>query len=600
MVHGEPLAQGFGIVVGSGRARVFADAALDPIDHRLVVDLEFDDRVDRGAASRQHPVEDFRLRDGAGKAVEDSALVTVRGIEPFADDADDDVVRDQMAEFHDRFALLPEPGAGFYGGAQHLPGGELRQAELLLQDFGLRAFARARRPKENEIHQFVPSLWRLLPLRARALEPRLLDQAFILLSDEVALNLRHRIHGHADNNQDGGAAEGELLNVINAADDFGNQTYGRKIDSSDHRYARKHEVDIFRGALARTNAWNEAAILLEIVGGLLRIEDDRRIEETKEDDHEGIERDEHRLAVPQEDDDALEPARDAGRVEVRQSHRQQQQRGRKDRRNHAGDIDLQGQMRGFPAENAIALLSFGILHKQAPLRALHENDAADQDPDEKEHRHDHRRIHRTGARLLEDLDHEHRNTGHDAGHDDERNAVTDPARRNLLAEPHQENRAARERDHRGDTKRKSGRDDDGAPLLETHGDRISLHGGEHDRTIAGVLVDLLAAGLAFLLELLQRRRNRRHQLNDDRGRDVRHDAQSKNRHALDGAAGEKVEDVEQTALLLLDLAGQFRGVDAGHRNVGAESGDDQSQRREQHAVLELGRLGKSRKVEICG
>src|SRR6266446_10371692 len=245
---------------------------------------------------------------------------------------------------------------------------------------------------------------RLLPLRTRALEPRLLDQAFVLLSDEMALDLRHRIHGHADNNQDGGAAEGESLDIVDAADDFGNQTYGRKIDRSDDRYARKHEVDVFCGALARTNARNEAAIFFQIVRGLLRIEDDRRIKERKEDDHEGVERDEHRLAMPQENDDALEPTRNAGRVEVRQRHRQQQQRGREDRRNHASDIDLQGQMRGFPAEDAIALLSLGILHQQAPLRALQEDDAADQSPDENEHAHDHGWIHRAGTGLFKNLD----------------------------------------------------------------------------------------------------------------------------------------------------------------------------------------------------
>src|SRR6266446_9858098 len=89
---------------------------------------------------------------------------------------------------------------------------------------------------------------RLLPLRTRALEPRLLDQAFVLLSDEMALDLRHRIHGHADNNQDGGAAEGELLDIVDAADDFRHQAYERQIEGAHDSNPREHEVDVFRGA----------------------------------------------------------------------------------------------------------------------------------------------------------------------------------------------------------------------------------------------------------------------------------------------------------------------------------------------------------------
>ena len=39
-------------------------------------------------------------------------------------------------------------------------------------------------------------------------------------------------------------------------------------------------------------------------------------------------------------------------------------------------------------------------------------------------------------------------------------------------------------------------------LLEPDGDEIALHGGQRDGQVAGVLVELLAPDLAFLLELL--------------------------------------------------------------------------------------------------
>src|SRR5690242_17079495 len=52
--------------------------------------------------------------------------------------------------------------------------------------------------------------------------------------------------------------------------------------SADHRDAREHEVDIFRGLLAGTDAGNEAAVFLKIVRGLFRVEDDLGVEERED------------------------------------------------------------------------------------------------------------------------------------------------------------------------------------------------------------------------------------------------------------------------------------------------------------------------------
>jgi hypothetical protein len=70
--------------------------------------------------------------------------------------------------------------------------------------------------------------------------------------------------------------------------------------------------------------------------------------------------------------------------------------------------------------------------------------------------------------------------------------------------------------------------------------------------VAGVLVDNLAALLAFLLQLLERRNNRRHELHDNGSGDVRHDAEREDRHALDGTAGEHVEHANDTGLSLAE------------------------------------------------
>ena len=77
--------------------------------------------------------------------------------------------------------------------------------------------------------------------------------------------------------------------------------------------------------------------------------------------------------------------------------------------------------------------------------------------------------------------------------------------------------------------------------LEADGDAVGLHGAEHDREIAGVLVELAAAALAFLAQRFEARRSGRDHLHDDRGGDVGNEVEREDRHALDGAAGEHVE-----------------------------------------------------------
>ncbi len=57
----------------------------------------------------------------------------------------------------------------------------------------------------------------------------------------------------------------------------------------------------------------------------------------------------------------------------------------------------------------------------------------------------------------------------------------------------------------------------------------ALTQAQDDRRVAGVFVDFLPAALAFLLQLFQRRIDAAEQLEDDRGRDVGHDAQAEDR-----------------------------------------------------------------------
>ena len=124
----------------------------------------------------------------------------------------------------------------------------------------------------------------------------------------------------------------------------------------------------------------------------------------------------------------------------------------------------------------------------------------------------------------------------DAGEDDQRHPVADAALGDLLAEPHDEAGAGRQRQHRHQPERQARVIDQRQAAgdlrlpLEEDRDAERLHDAQQDRAVARVLRDLAAAQLAFLRQLLEVRPDHRQQLQDDRRADVRHDAERENRH----------------------------------------------------------------------
>ncbi len=164
-----------------------------------------------------------------------------------------------------------------------------------------------------------------------------------------------------------------------------------------------------------------------------------------------------------------------------------------------------------------------------------------------------------------------RHADHDAGEDDQRHAVADAALGDLLAQPHDEGGAGGERENRHQGEPEAGVGHDVVlHRLQAHGDSERLRDAEADGQVAGPLSDLAAAEFAFLLKLFQRGNDDRQQLQDDRRRDVRHDAEREDRQAPDIAAGEEIEETEDAARLARQKVLPANDVDARRRNVTAE------------------------------
>ena len=168
-----------------------------------------------------------------------------------------------------------------------------------------------------------------------------------------------------------------------------------------------------------------------------------------------------------------------------------------------------------------------------------------------------------------------------------------------FSEPHQELGPAHQGEHGRDAEEPAGIADDALLPLEPDRNAVGLEGGQEHREVAGVLVDDLAAGLALFLQGFERGHHRGHQLDDDGGRDVGHDVQRKDRHALHRAAREHVEQLEHALLVTGERRLEGGRIDPRQRDVSAEPVDDQRAEGEPDALLEFLGLADRGEVDVC-
>ena len=186
-----------------------------------------------------------------------------------------------------------------------------------------------------------------------------------------------------------------------------------------------------------------------------------------------------------------------------------------------------------------------------------------------------------------------RQTHDDPGENDERHSVAYAALADLLAQPHDECRTGRQRqdghqrksDARVVHQRRSVRP---RLALQREGDRERLHDAQDDRQVAGVLRDLPPAQLPFFLQPLEIGPRHGHQLQDDRSRDVRHDAQRENRQAPEIAAAEKIDNPQHRPLILLEQLRQNVRVDSGCRQKRAHAVHRENRQGKQNPLAQIG------------
>ena len=124
----------------------------DAVDELALVDLELDaPRRASGPCEASIASSASACATVRGKPSRMKPFLAVRLLEPVGDDADDDLVGDELARIHHRLGLHADRRAGRHRGAQHVAGRELRNAVLRDDARGLSALARPRRPQEDQI-----------------------------------------------------------------------------------------------------------------------------------------------------------------------------------------------------------------------------------------------------------------------------------------------------------------------------------------------------------------------------------------------------------------------------------------------------------------
>ena len=127
-------------------AAVRADpAAAHALHNRLVADLQGDHAVEDDPGLLQG----LGLGDGAGHAVQNVTLGTVRLFQPLGNDADDDLIGHQLPRVHEGLGLQARGSAVLHGGAEDVAGGDGGNIQLFTQDVGLCSLSGARGAQQD-------------------------------------------------------------------------------------------------------------------------------------------------------------------------------------------------------------------------------------------------------------------------------------------------------------------------------------------------------------------------------------------------------------------------------------------------------------------
>ena len=188
-----------------------------------------------------------------------------------------------------------------------------------------------------------------------------------------------------------------------------------------------------------THAGDEAAVFLQVVGLVDRVEGDGGVEVGEDDDEEDL-ADHVGPAVGAEEGGEVERGR--GVEQLADGRREGHDRGGEDDRDDAGHVDPQRQVGRAAGGHFAPDDAFRVLDRDPALTLLDEDDRDDHRQGDERHHHDEDLV-----RVVPPLGDPARDRGGDRGEDHQRDPVADPALGDQLAQPHQQGAAGGQADH---------------------------------------------------------------------------------------------------------------------------------------------------------
>ncbi len=424
-------------------------------------------------------------------------------------------------------------------------------------------------------------------LELPALDFALLHEAVVVACKEVAFNLAEGVKADTHDDEQAGAAE-ELRNlridVHGVAKQHREDGKHRQEDGSREGDTRHGMVEEFCRGVARLDARDIAALLLEVIRYLDGIELVGHPEEGEDENQEAVDDDVAHAAILEH---AGNPAHKASiRQEAQNHHREGKNGAREDDGHDARVVDTKRQvaslhLRGLAnSRNPAGRIAYWNL-----AMALRQGNCPRRDREEERNQDGqmhHRDVgitdHCARADHLNQAVQGTRKSGDDVHCDDDGGAVADTEVRNHFAQPHHQHCASGQ----GDDGHQDKADAHACDLRTTvtvaldHGGREhrTLDDANHQRDNLHDLIVLLATSLALAHHAFKLGNDGGHQLKDDGRGDVGHDAQSTHCKLLHGTTAEHVHHIQQTVLPLrtTQAGNQLRQLTGVHARTRDEAG----------------------------
>lgn len=257
----------------------------------------------------------------------------------------------------------------------------------------------------------------------------------IVSCHHVGLCLSHGIQCHADDNEEGRAAEVDALYAGNISDEVRKDGYECQEYGTGQGDSGQYFVYVDHGGLSGADAGDEAAIFLHVICQIFDVYGNSRIEVGEDKNEEAVANGIGPGAPSEEVAYCLYPVH---MDELCQGDGEHQDGGSKDDGDDAGLVHFQWQVGGVTAIHSASDDALCILDGNSALSFIDFDDHEDHDEGNDEEEQKLERRNGADLEIINDGGNRFRETSYDTAEDDQGNAVANSVFRDFFADPHQQ------------------------------------------------------------------------------------------------------------------------------------------------------------------